>query len=150
MHSKAILSHAVEEVCRIWCISSVEMILNRSVCMPAHILCIYDLEKMLLHTGKNKMVTLYVVPLPVGGSSEHHCEPGRWPQGLCLQELQPAAWDALALPGGLPAPALAGHPSHVGSTRVFPRVHLGKWSPPGQSHSERRAKGYQYNRPWPW
>lgn len=64
--------------------------------------------------------------LPVGGSGEHHCEPGHSSEGLRLQELQPAARVALSLPGGLPAPALAGHPCHVSSSRVFPGVHLGK------------------------
>lgn len=64
--------------------------------------------------------------LPVGGSGEHHCEPGYSSEGLCVQELQPSARGALSLPGGLPAPALAGYPCHVSSSWVFPGVHLGK------------------------
>lgn len=62
-------------------------------------------------------------PVPVGGSGEHHSEPGHRSEGLRVQELQPAARGALPLPGGLPAPALAGHPGHLGRPGVFPGVH---------------------------
>lgn len=70
--------------------------------------------------------------LPVGGSSEHHREQGHPAEGFCVPELQPAPRPTLSLPGGLPAPALAGHSGHVSSPRLFPGVHSGKWSPPGK------------------
>lgn len=65
-------------------------------------------------------------PSPVGGGSEHHREQGHPAEGLRVQELQPAPWPLLSLPGGLPAPALAGHAGHISSSWLFPGVYSGK------------------------
>lgn len=64
--------------------------------------------------------------LPLGGSSEHRREQGHPAEGVCVQELQPAPWLTLSLPGGLPAPALAGPPGHNSSSGLLPRVYSGK------------------------
>lgn len=84
------------------------------------------LLKMLPHFGKKNRIDRFMSHLPVGGSGEHHCEPGHPSEGLCVQKLQLFAWGALSLPGGLPAPALAGHPCHVSSSWVLPGVQLGE------------------------
>lgn len=69
---------------------------------------------------------------PVGGSSEHHCQPGP-SEGIRFQELQLPARGPPSLPWRLPAPALAGHQSNISRPWLLPGVHAGRWSPPGQS-----------------
>lgn len=81
---------------------------------------------------------------PIGGSSEHHCQPGH-SEGLRFQELQLPARDPPSLPRGLPAPALAGHSSHVSRPWLFPGVYAGRWSPPGQSSSRHQSLGQENN-----
>lgn len=103
-----------------------DMILIRPVRMSVQMSCMhfkFVACKMLPHSQKESWYMSFA--RPIGGSSEHHCEPGH-SEGLCFQELQPASWGSFSLPGGLPAPALAGHPCNVSSPWVLPGVHLGK------------------------
>jgi len=136
IHFKATCDTVDEELSRNSCVGSLlrgpqcrdDMKLISSACRLIWCLLFLFRKKCSLMLEKSGRMSF---PLTVGGSGEHHCEP-RHSQGLCVQELQPAARGALPLPRRFPAPALAGHPGLISSPWLFPGVQVGKWSPSGQ------------------